>query len=965
MKSLVLTIWEACLESSKKRRGLRWGKGLVLLLFLFTIILPAVSASPAKGHRYNSQFTLPDEAWRALLASPSEAGTLTTFAGMTRITTRQGYKLPGWQRLLFLPQGATVQLIARGEDQQQLKGWPSPIAVPSAAASHAVLAQTPWAVVEDVGYLRGYHLGRLVVQPAYWNAGKRTWQVARRVEVSLCVRGREGTSATDVWGRTLSHYLLNGGGVTVPNDRGPWPNDLRQLQINHWAQQPGSLRLTIDHTGLYQLTGSDLQAAGWDIGTINPARVQLWHGDQQIAIWGMNQQDGRLDAGDAFRFYAHPQPSRYQAADVYWLVVGDKNGLRMGTRDVEPNEGTTVDSARQTFTWEEKKIYDSQWPGPDGDHWFAVDLRSLEFPPYPAQTFTFNLPDLAAWKHRQTLEVWFTGYTDSPHDLQVTLNGYDLEDESWTGQQDAHFSVALPANTLHREGNVLRLRSADRGNPPDGVYFDRFSVGYRAVLQAHKNRLTWQSNAGKRYFQIHGVSAPVCLWDVTSPEASQLLLHGYWDAKVKQFRFTDETMQATIYELWPCSEYQKPLSVVLDTPSHLAEASNQADYLMIAPRRFWSTLLPLWQWRSACGLRVQMVDLQDVYDEFSFGRVDPQALRFFLATAYHLWQAPVLQYALLVGDGSYDYRDYYGWHPSNILPPYLADVDPWLGETASDNQLAAVSGDDNLPDFFLGRLPVANESELHTVVAKIIRYEANPDPAWWQRRITFVADNFRDAAGNEDRAGDFVAHVELSAGEQIPLAFAVQRLYYDPWPPTSSLPGHVANVDRFREDVHGVWNQGSFIINYVGHSSYWQWMEENAFHLNDIPALHNGDRLPFLLAMTCFTGFFQHPEHPAIDGALLTHQGGGTVGSWSSTGLALASGHRFLQQGFYQALFNEGTRTIGPLTLAGELNLLSKTDQYSFLIDTYLVLGDPALQLPNVLRLSTSFLPTVTLAPYH
>ena len=76
---------------------------------------------------------------------------------------------------------------------------------------------------------------------------------------------------------------------------------------------------------------------------------------------------------------------------------------------------------------------------------------------------------------------------------------------------------------------------------------------------------------------------------------------------------------------------------------------------------------------------VAKVDIQDVYDEFSGGRVDPEALRTFLTYAYLNWnwggQPPA--YVLLVGDGHYDFKGALRPDLPNLIPPYLLDIDPY------------------------------------------------------------------------------------------------------------------------------------------------------------------------------------------------------------------------------------------------------------------------------------------------
>ena len=57
------------------------------------------------------------------------------------------------------------------------------------------------------------------------------------------------------------------------------------------------------------------------------------------------------------------------------------------------------------------------------------------------------------------------------------------------------------------------------------------------------------------------------------------------------------------------------------------------------------------------------------------------------------------QYVLLVGDGHYDFTGVSGTTLLNLIPPYLLDIDPWMGETAADNRFVSVDplGPERLP----------------------------------------------------------------------------------------------------------------------------------------------------------------------------------------------------------------------------------------------------------------------------
>jgi hypothetical protein len=114
--------------------------------------------------------------------------------------------------------------------------------------------------------------------------------------------------------------------------------------------------------------------------------------------------------------------------------------------------------------------------------------------------------------------------------------------------------------------------------------------------------------------------------------------------------------------------------------------------------------------------------------------------------------------------------------------------------------------------------------------------------------------------------------------------------------------------------------------------------------------LSNGAQLPVLLSMTCFTGFFQHPEYGTLDESLLRLDGGGAVATWSPSGLGISSGHEYLHKGFYRAVFADGKTQLGTATLAAKLELYGQAPVYSDLLDTYHLFGDPAMAFNLTIR---------------
>ncbi len=231
--------------------------------------------------------------------------------------------------------------------------------------------------------------------------------------------------------------------------------------------------------------------------------------------------------------------------------------------------------------------------------------------------------------------------------------------------------------------------------------------------------------------------------------------------------FEDEVTGPVSY--WASGNQRLPdvQAIEQDTASDLQSSANGADHHADHASGLLGPGGHLSDFRASQGLRAMRVDVQDVYDEFGYGIVGIDAIHDFLAYAYGHWQAPAPSYVVLMGDGHYDPKDYYGYGRINYVPAYLAPVDPWMGETAADNRYVSLVGDDALPDMMLGRISVNSSAEAAVEVNKIIAYEESPEPGNWNEQVLAVADN-------ADGAGDFAADLRQLA-EQLPCRRRTRR----------------------------------------------------------------------------------------------------------------------------------------------------------------------------------------------
>lgn len=70
---------------------------------------------------------------------------------------------------------------------------------------------------------------------------------------------------------------------------------------------------------------------------------------------------------------------------------------------------------------------------------------------------------------------------------------------------------------------------------------------------------------------------------------------------------------------------------------------------------------------------------------------------------------------------------------------------------------------------------------------KLLAYERTPAPLAQRARMIFIADNYRDANGTVDGAGDFAIFADAAVALQ-PANAKIERVCYDPSPSHSQDP---------------------------------------------------------------------------------------------------------------------------------------------------------------------------------
>jgi hypothetical protein len=359
---------------------------------------------------------------------------------------------------------------------------------------------------------------------------------------------------------------------------------------------------------------------------------------------------------------------------------------------------------------------------------------------------------------------------------------------------------------------------------------------------------------------------------------------------------------------------ERPSAVVANRPSNLGDAAQGADLVIISHRNFIQSVAPLAGLRRSQGLGVSVVDVEDVYDEFSYGAHTPQAVKDFLFYAANHWsKAP--RFVLLVGDASSDPRNYLGLGDQDFVPTKLLDT--VYIHTASDDWLADFDGD-RVPEMAVGRLPVGTPAEAERVVAKIVAYS----PGSASASALFVAD----------QQGTY------------PFSFEQENKEVSALIPGSLSVKYVnrasAALGTVRAQLIGDINQGPLLVNYSGHGSVNAWSGDNLFTSADASGLANGNRLPLFVMMTCLSGYYLDAQFESLSESLLKSPNGGAVAVWASTGLTVPFGQSLMNRSLYETIFGAQPPTIGEAVQKAKA---STTD--ADVRATWVLFGDPTMRI--------------------
>jgi hypothetical protein len=682
--------------------------------------------------------------------------------------------------------------------------------------------------------------------------------------------------------------------------------DSTQREVQWTLAGQSAIKLEVREAGWYRVSQPELVAAGLD-PRVNPKTLRLFAGGEEIPISVEGEKDGQLDPGDGIEFYGEGLDTASTDTQVYWLSIGPRAVRRIkilngqGGRAGAKSYPSTVERKDRTF-------YFAALRNGEGDNFFGPFVTTEPVDQVLTLQNLDSSPPGEAW-----LEVGLQGLTKVSHRVKILLNDMDVGEAAFEGQAHGVMKIEVPQGWLREKENLVTV-VAENGET-DMSLIDTIRLTYWHTYTADGEMLRFSARGGEQITIDGFTQSRIRVIDITDPKGVEEVI-GVVEARKGGYGITIKTPGAGVKTLMAFTEekIKRPVSIRANEPSSWHQRDHMGDLVIITPRDFLESVKPLKKNRETQGWKVALIDIEDLYDEYSFGVKEEEAIKDFLKEARGNWKRPP-RHVLLVGDASFDRRNYLGFGNFDFIPTKI--IETAYFETASDDWY--VDFDNNgLPEIAMGRLPVRTTEEATAVVSKIVGYEQGRRGAWAGQAL-MVAD--QNDGFNFERASEEV-------GVLLPRDMTVWEIFRGQ-----------SDEETARSALLGSINDGQLLVNYMGHGSTEIW-QGSLLTSDDAPSLTNSLRLPFFILMTCLNGLFHDVYTESLAEALLKAGQGGAIAVWASSGMTEPEGQVLMNQELIRLLFNSESLTLGEAVRRAK-RVVSDQD----IRRTWILFGDPTTKL--------------------
>ncbi|MFN2501533.1 MAG: C25 family cysteine peptidase [Pyrinomonadaceae bacterium] len=671
------------------------------------------------------------------------------------------------------------------------------------------------------------------------------------------------------------------------------------LSAHRWVVSQPGVKIGIRKQGFYRVSRQELGAAGFPVDS-DSANWQLsLEGVEQSIIVGGN--------GQYIEFLGSAIDTPESDTRIYYLISGTTPGKRIGTRFLRRVSG---DAPAISYPVVAGKVLRTSY-NPDilngaAENYWGPIITGVE-----TTLIDFELTGIDRARPSAEITLTLQGYSEALHAVRPLLNGIEIPRVFGSGKTRFSVTSTISTNSLLEGRNTLELISA---TPNDFSYFDYVQVSYARKYQAAQNKIFFFT-PGYRTVTVDGFTSPnVRLFDTTAAGDPVLISNVPAVQNGSGYTLRISSARPMVAQAVEDTALAQAAYVVPNMPSTLTSNPNDSELIIISHSSS-DVLAAAESWagyRRSQGTTVRVIEVADVFDEFSYGISSSAAIRNYLSYAYQNSTVP-LKYALLVGDASFDPKNYLGYGYLDHIP--AQSVDLVYGTSSSDEALADFDGD-GLSEIAIGRIPARTGTAVNTALEKTRTFEALV-PQSLSRGALFAFDL--------PTGWDFEAmskSIRAEMPETVPASFVGKAS-------SSSTPTLISEI-----------NSGKFVVNYSGHGSSGTW-SSSFFALGGVPSLTNLDKPSIFTMLTCLNGQFFQPHVDSLAEALLKSPTGGAAVTWASTTETTPDVQEVMARRFYNQLAKGNMTRIGDLIRDAKGTIPGGRDVRL----SWALLGDPMLRV--------------------
>ena len=628
--------------------------------------------------------------------------------------------------------------------------------------------------------------------------------------------------------------------------------------------------------GIYRITFEQLQQSGIALNGTNPQNLQMYFRGQEVALKVEGEADSQWNAGDYIEFYGkrndgtldneqklnssielvNPYYNLYSDSTSYFFTFSTTAGKRISSVNL-PNTGGL---SPEPYHWQEElqhytnggysnginypfsgTFYTYSSYIDDGEGYMGRTVTASA-----SQSYTLPVTNLVTTGPDAALTVRLAGGNNISRNAVVSFGNAEanlstLHTASFSGFATYKIEESIPLSRLTTNQAIVKLTATGNERYALSYVILRYPQAW-AMSGASTKTFRLPAGGGQQLINVSGVSDNVQVYDITD-EANISKIEGSVAAGV----FT---------AVLPASGIERKLfftstQLVTSSPQEVNfTAKGEANYLMVSHASLRADdegddpVADYMAYRASAeggSFNVSLVDINDLYNEFSYGEISPLAIRHYVE---YMSRSTLPEYLLLIGKSinvTHQYHRNTNWTRTNH------DLVPTYGVPGADIPFTMnLNGSGNVPAFPVGRISARYPSDVRAYLNKVKETESDNENNLWKKRALHLS-----GGNTQSEARTFIRYLENYAA-------------------VAEGPYYGAKIEAIKKsddvvvqeiDVSKQVNNGVGLITFFGHSAPTVIDIEIGYASDPRTGYSNQGMYPTILVNGCYAGdIFKYPS---------------------------------------------------------------------------------------------------------